>query len=110
MKSFVLPLVAATTIMTSAAYASEPISEKSFLLTEVPPRDRVLFTIVEKKPEERKREADRMRRDSVREGINRARQKLPRQRDAYDKAESIYRDIKWNMEKGKRKGKEILDI
>ena len=100
--------------VTTSAYANEKITEDSFAVTNVPSHQSVMFTIVEKNPEDRKREGDYYR-DRVRgeaEGIARDRvnRKHPRGYDRFRRTEDVIRDIDWNIKEGKRKGEDAIKI
>ena len=102
---------AAAITAAASGYASEPINERSFDIVSVPSHQNVMFTIVEKDPEKRKDEAKDIGREVKREGIDIVRRKVPSKvRDGYDKAESIYDDIKTSIRRGKQDAEEILKI
>lgn len=101
---------AAMTVAVSG-YASEPIDEYSFDIVSVPSHQNVMFTIVEKDPQKRKDDAKEIGREVAREGIDIVRRKVPSKvRDRYDKAESIYDDIKTSIRRGKQDAEDILKI
>lgn len=100
--------------VTTSAYANEKITEDSFAITNVPSHQTVMFTIVEKDPESRKRDGDyyrdRVRSEAEDIARDRVRDKHPDGYDKFRQAEDIVRDIGWHIKEGKRKGEDAIKI